>query len=164
MCSLCLCTLSASASIHPLIPTFGRFLFCFCSFSLRSAAHGLAVDASSAYVHQQNGIQQLIHSVPTIEELCRSYAQNKVQKHHPREFPGYWWQFRTQHFSCYGARLVEERRKKMNSSYNFDFWLFQVCPFKIVGASLSEPHTGQTASPAMFIYLYVYIYVSYVIP
>ena len=50
---------------------------------------------------------------PTIEktlELCRSYAQNKVQKHHPGEFSGYWWQFRTQQFSRYSARLVEERR------------------------------------------------------
>ena len=36
--------------------------------------------------------------------------------------------------------------------------------YNLFGASLSEPHTGQTASPAMFIYLYVYRYVSYVIP
>ena len=27
----------------------------------------------------------------------------------------------------------------------------------IIGASLSEPHTGQTASPAMYIYIYIYI-------
>ena len=37
-------------------------------------------------------------------------------------------------------------------------------PAMFIGASLSEPHTGQTASPAMFICIYVYIYVSYVIP
>ena len=28
---------------------------------------------------------------------------------------------------------------------------------KVIGASLSEPHTGQTASPAMFIYVYIYL-------
>ena len=32
------------------------------------AAHALAVDASSAHVHRQNGVQQLIHSAPTIEK------------------------------------------------------------------------------------------------
>ena len=45
-------------------------------------------------------------------ELCRSYAQNKAQKHHSREFPGYWWLFRTQHLSRYSARLAEERRRR----------------------------------------------------
>ena len=33
------------------------------------------------------------------------------------------------HESCYGARLVEKRRKKMN---NLDFQPFQVCHLKIV--------------------------------
>ena len=33
-----------------------------------------------------------------------------------REFPGYWGLFRTQHLSRYSARLIEERRKKMNNS------------------------------------------------
>ena len=74
MCSPCLRTLSASASIHPPIPTFGRFLleiflnFLFLLFLLRGAAHALAVDASSAHVHRQNGVQQLTHSAPTIEK------------------------------------------------------------------------------------------------
>ena len=30
----------------------------------------------------------------------------------PREFPGYWWLFWTQHLPRYDARLVEEERKK----------------------------------------------------
>ena len=119
MCSPRLCTLSASASIHPPIPTFGRFLleiflnFLFLLLLLCGAAHALAVDVSSAHVHQQNGVQQLIHSVPTIEKRWSYVAvmlKTKCKSIIPREFPGYWWQFRTQHFSRYSTRLVEERR------------------------------------------------------
>ena len=69
MCSPSLCTLSASTSIHPPTPTFGRFLleiylfkFLVSSlFLLHNAAHTLA---SSAHVHRQNGVQQLMHSAP----------------------------------------------------------------------------------------------------
>ena len=59
MCSPCLCILSASASIYPPIPTFGRFLleivlnFLSLFFFVMWCAHALAVDASSANVHQQ---------------------------------------------------------------------------------------------------------------
>ena len=60
MCSPCLCTLSASASIHPPIPTFRRFLqenlfkfLVFCSFLLRGTAHALVVDVSSVQMHLQ---------------------------------------------------------------------------------------------------------------
>ena len=42
--------------------------------------------------------------------LSQSHAQIEAQIDHPREFPGYWWLFRMQHVSRYGARLAEERR------------------------------------------------------
>ena len=87
----------------------------FLLFLLRGAAHALAVDASSAHVHQQNGVQQLIHSAPMIEKRWSYVAvtlKTKRKSTTPREFPGYWWQFRMQHFSRYGARLVEERKKE----------------------------------------------------
>ena len=65
---------------------------------LLGASHTLAVDASSVHVQRQMaGVQQLMHSAPTIAKcwsfVAVNYAQNKAQKHHPREFPGYWWLF-----------------------------------------------------------------------
>ena len=68
---------------------------------------------------------------PTIEKHLRYVTVMLKTKHKsttPREFPGYWWLFQTQHLTRYSARLVEER-KKMNNS---DFRLFQVYHFKIV--------------------------------
>ena len=49
-------------------------------------------------------------------------------------------------------------------SFAFSFWKSSLplrLPWAFVGASLSEPHTGQMASPVMFIYLCRYV--SYVI-
>ena len=37
-------------------------------------------------------------------------------------------------------------------------------PGALVGASLSEPHTHETASPVIYLSLYICIYVSYAIP
>ena len=62
---------------------------------------------------QQNGIQQLVHFAPQSKKHWSYVAdmlKTKCKSTTPREFPGYWWQFWTQHFSRYGARLVEERR------------------------------------------------------
>ena len=86
MCSPCLCPLCTSASIHPPIPTFGKFLleiflnFLFLLFLLRGAAHALAVDVSSAHMHWQNGVQQLVHSVLTIEKRWSYVAVNLCSK------------------------------------------------------------------------------------
>ena len=84
-------------------------------------------------MHQQNGVQQLIHSAPTIEkqlELCHSYAQNKAQKHYPKRIP---WLLvalsNSNTFLITALDWLKKERKKMNNS---DFWPFQVCPFKIV--------------------------------
>ena len=110
MCSPCLCTLSAIASIQPHIPTFGRFLLeIVLKFLLRGSAHALAVLRMHA---PTNGVQQLIHCPHDRKalNLSFSYAQNKAQKHHPREFPGYWWLFQMQHLLRYSTRLVEERK------------------------------------------------------
>ena len=74
MCSPCLCTLSASASIHPPIPTFGRFLleillnFLFLLFFV-TWCHPRPCSYCIIHAHEPtNGIQQLIHSAPTIEK------------------------------------------------------------------------------------------------
>ena len=83
MCSLCLCTLSASASIHPAVPIFGKFPVP-ALFLLQATAHALAVDpstcpdewrptASTFYPNDQKGL-----------ELCHSYAQNQVQNAHSK--------------------------------------------------------------------------------
>ena len=120
MCSPCLCTLSASASIHPPIPTFGRFLleiflnFLFLLFFVtrcRPRTCGWCVIRARA---PTNGVQQLTHSAPTIEKRWSYVAvtlKTKRKSTIPREFPGYWWLFRTQHLSRYSARLAEERRR-----------------------------------------------------
>ena len=101
-------------SIHPslhLVDSFFIFLD-FDLFLLRGAAHALEVDASST---QQNGVQQLVHSAPTIEKK-RSYVAVTLKTMHkstiPREFPDYWWLIRTQQLLRYSARLVEERKKE----------------------------------------------------
>ena len=136
MCSPCFYTLSASASIHPPIPTFGRFLleiflnFLFLLFFVTRCCprtHGLCIICARA---PTNGVQQLIHSASMIEKhwsYVTATLKTKSKSTTPREFPGYWWLFRTQHLRRYSARLVEER--KMNNS---DFQPFQVCHFKIV--------------------------------
>ena len=49
-----------------------------------------------------NGVQQLVHSAPTIEKRW-SYVtvtlKTKFGMHTPSEFPGYWWLFWMQHLS-----------------------------------------------------------------
>ena len=50
--------------------------------SLRGTARALAVDASSAHVYWQMA-SNCPHNQKALE-LCRSYAQNKAQKHHPQ--------------------------------------------------------------------------------
>ena len=57
ICSPCLCSLSASASIHPPIPTF------------RGTAHALAVAVSSAHVHRQKWRPTAVHDRKTLELL-----------------------------------------------------------------------------------------------
>ena len=101
------------ATFHTTIPTVEIFLNFFFS-----ALFCYAVLPTHLWLMRHharaptNGVQQLVHSAPTIEkhwsELCHSYAQNKAQKHHPREFSGYWWLFWTQNLWHYSTRLVEE--------------------------------------------------------
>ena len=69
------------------------FKFYVSALFVTRAAHALAVDASSAHVHRQMANILLCPLDRKALELCRSYAQNKAQKHHPQEFPGYWWLF-----------------------------------------------------------------------
>ena len=57
-----------------------------------------------------NGVQQLVHSAPRSKKRWSYVAvtlKTKCKSTIPREFPGYWWQFRTQNFSRCSARLVE---------------------------------------------------------
>ena len=144
MCSPCLCTLSASASIHPPIPTFGRFLleiflnFLFLLFFvMRCRPRTCSWCIILAHTPWQMASNCASTLCPTIEKRW-SYVvvtlNTKLKMHTPRKFPGYWWLFRTQHLSRYSARLVEERRKKERKKKmnNSEFRPFQVCHFKIV--------------------------------
>ena len=115
--SPCLCTLSASALIHPAISTFGRFLLIFFLFLVSEPFYAVPPTHLQLMRHSSigaptNGVQQLVHSAPMIEK-CLSYVtvalKTKFEMHNPREFPGYWWLFLTQHLSHYGAGLVDER-------------------------------------------------------
>ena len=78
----------------------------------------------------KNGIQQPVHSAPSVfltnnaQVVNPSYAQSKAQI--PREFSDNCWLFHMLHVSCYGARLVEERKKDIKKNMNnSDFRPFQ---------------------------------------
>ena len=117
-----LCTLSASnvislwstqlaTSKHPYI---AGYRLCICSWCIILACAPM------------NGAQQLVHCSPYKKseggksQLC----SNKLQMHTLREFCDYWWLFRTQDLSHYGARLTEERKKIMMMNIS-DFQPFQ---------------------------------------
>ena len=77
MCSPCLCTLStsaSSASIHPLIPTFGRFLLEIFFF----------VSALFCYAPPPTHLRLIRHprtyTMTTALKLCCSYAQTPSAK------------------------------------------------------------------------------------
>ena len=53
----------------------------------------------------------------------------KLKRTISREFRDYWWLFRRLHVSRYGARLVEEERKKKKMN-NSALQPFQLCHFK----------------------------------
>ena len=59
---------------------------------LHNTTHALAVYTLYAHVHRQNGVQQLIHSAPTIEKRW-SYVEvtlkTKRKSTTPRELSGY---------------------------------------------------------------------------
>ena len=83
-----------------------------------------------------NSVQQPVCSAPSVfpTKIRRSEVavMLKIKLKRPilREFPGYWWLFKTQHLLHHGIRLFkEERKKNMNNS---DFQPFQVCHFKVV--------------------------------
>ena len=69
---------------------------------------------SSAHVHRRMANHRL-------KLIIYGLTPRSKSAHILREFPGYWWLFRTQHLSRYSARLVEEE-KRNNSP-------FQVSPF-----------------------------------
>ena len=130
-CTLLACVLCQPvlASIDPPIPTFGRFLLeiflisCFCSFLLRGAAHALAV---SAHVHQQNGVQQLIHSAPTIEKRWSYVAvtlKQNAKAPPPKNSLATGDTFDSNTFLVTALGWLKKERKKMTNS---DFWPFQV--------------------------------------
>ena len=138
-CALLVCVLCQPVppSIHPSLHLYGRFLLeiflipCFCFFVMWCRPHTCGWCIIHAHT-PTNGVQQLVHSAPTIEKRWSYVAvtlKTKCKSTTPREFPGYWWQFWTQHFSRYGTRLVEERKKE---DERFWFWPFQVCLFKMV--------------------------------
>ena len=84
------------------------FLFLIKIF-LRSAAHALTVDASSAHVCIMASNSQ--YTAPSVylprkksQALSPSYAQSEDQLTISREFHDCWWLFRTLHVPRYGAR------------------------------------------------------------
>ena len=134
-CSPCLCTLSASASIPPPIPTFGRFILeifkssCFCSF---------------CYVVQPTHLW-LMHHLHKCTNKWRPTA-NKLYPMIEKRWSYVTVMLKTKHkktqnslatggcFECNTYRItalgwLKKERKKMNNS---EFRLFQVCHFKIV--------------------------------
>ena len=122
-------------SIHPslhLVDFILLEIFCFC-FLLYAACIAHACDRCVIRVPTnawRPTASTLCPTNATIEkalELCRNYDQNKVQKHQPQRicWLQHWWQFQTQNFSRYSARLhgwLKERKKMDNS----DLWPFQV--------------------------------------
>ena len=44
-------------------------------------------------------------------------SKTKLKKTNLKEFPGCWWLFWMQHFSRYGARLVELRKKEEDDQF-----------------------------------------------
>ena len=82
--------------IHPAIPTFGKFLLdlflnsYLCSVLLYTTAHALVVDASSSSKCTDKWRPTANTLCPHNQkalEFCRSYTQNKAQKHHPQGIP-----------------------------------------------------------------------------
>ena len=76
-----------------------------------------------------NGVQQLVHSAPSffsvkkMQEVSHSYAQNKVQKDHLREFSGC--------FECniYHVTVLSRLKKKGKKMNNSCFQPFQAGQF-----------------------------------
>ena len=95
MCSPCLCTLSASASIYSAIPTFGRFLLKSFKFLVFAPFCYVVLPTHLQLMHHPSTCTDEWH--PTANtlcphdrkalEICHSYVQNKAQKHHPQRIP-----------------------------------------------------------------------------
>ena len=136
MCSPCLCTLSASASIRPLIPTFSRFLFL-----LSGTAHALAVDASSAHVHRRMAFNRLIvpytppprsksTGVVWLEWQLRSKSKHSTKASLPENSLAAGGCFECNMY-CVTALDWKEAADGARKRQQFTF---QVCYFKIVTA------------------------------
>ena len=93
-CTLFVCVLCQP--VPPTIPTFGRLLleiflnFLFLLFFVmqcRPRTCGLCVIRAHAPTKWRPTANTLCPHDRKALELCRSYAQNKVQKHHPQRIP-----------------------------------------------------------------------------
>ena len=89
---------------------------------LHGAAHTFAVDASSMHMHQQNGIQQLIHSAPTIEKRWSYVVVTLTKAPCPENSlaTGGYFEHNTYHVTALGW-LKKERKKEFKKINNSDF-------------------------------------------
>ena len=106
----------------------------FVSQCLHPSTHPyIAFDESSAHVHRQDGVQQLIHSAPwTIESagvMSQLRSKQSAKAPPPENSLATGGSFECNTFLVTALDRLKKETEKMNNSA---FWPFQDCPFKMV--------------------------------